>query len=137
MFPATPHLEDLDEKCDMNAARLGVLLGADSLLGRRSGVGRMTLQIARALRRHPAIGALSLMIGSRAAGPELLDGLGDEAEPLPPPGEAPRLAALRARIAGAPGLPALRGIWMRRATDGRRRPWIPAAAARSSITRRT
>jgi glycosyltransferase involved in cell wall biosynthesis len=101
----------------MNAARLGVLLGADSLLGRRSGVGRMTLQIARALRGHPAVGALSLMLGSRAASPELLDRLGDEAETLSPAADPARLAALSARVAGLPGLPALRGVWTRRAMN--------------------
>ncbi|MBV8573618.1 MAG: hypothetical protein JOZ58_01070, partial [Acetobacteraceae bacterium] len=57
----------------MTGERFGLLLGADSLLGRRSGVGRMTLQIARALRDHPAIGALSLIAGSRVETAEWLD----------------------------------------------------------------
>lgn len=41
---------------------LSLLLGADSLLTLRSGVGRMTLEIARQLETHPEIGDFGLMI---------------------------------------------------------------------------
>ena len=76
-----PTRPGLDNKYDMNAARLGVLLGADSLLGRRSGVVRMTLEIARALHHRPEIGGFSLMTGSRARDPGWVDTLADEPEP--------------------------------------------------------
>ncbi len=98
----------------MDGAKLGILLGADSLLGRRSGVGRMTLQIARMLREHPAIGGLLLMMQGRAADPECLGRLTDEAEKLAPSVEGRPAAAWRDRIAALPGLPTLRAAWVRR-----------------------
>jgi glycosyltransferase involved in cell wall biosynthesis len=98
----------------MTGQRLGLLLGADSLLGRRSGVGRMTLQIARTLRDHPAIGALSLMAGNRVETAEWLDTLGDEHEALTPSARASRASGLKARIAGVPGLARLRSVSVRR-----------------------
>jgi hypothetical protein len=44
-------------------APIGVLLGADSLLGMRSGVGRLTQEMAESLRRSPAVGDLALLVG--------------------------------------------------------------------------
>ena len=57
--------------------RLGILLGAESLIGRRSGVGRMTLQIAHVLRTHPAVAGLSLVVDGRPFGFAMLDALSD------------------------------------------------------------
>ena len=98
----------------MTGNKLGVLLGADSLLGRRSGVGRMTLQIARTLRDHPAVGGMSLIAGNRVETAGWLDGLGDEQEALAPSGRASLTSGLQSRIAGVPGLARLRSHWVRR-----------------------
>jgi len=98
---------------------IGVLLGADSLAGRRSGVGRMTLQIARTLRRQAAIGALSLMIQGRPFGPELLDRITDEPEAPEAPAAAPvRLAAMQRHLSRLPGLAPLNAARIRRAMNG-------------------
>ena len=53
----------------MSSPGIGVLLGAESLLGRRSGVGRMTVQIARTARRDPQVGGLKLMIKGQHPAP--------------------------------------------------------------------
>ncbi len=99
----------------MSSPRIGVLLGAESLLGRRSGVGRMTLQIARTVRRDPRIGGLLLMLKGQASGPELLDSLGDEPEGPGPADGARRLRATAASaVAAMPVVPELRGRWVRR-----------------------
>src|SRR5689334_22181483 len=98
----------------MSGERLGVLLGADSLVGRRSGVGRMTLQIGRMLRGHSAIAGLSLMVGGRPLPATLLDGLGDEEGSLePPPGQSGMVKAGE-RLGRFPGLPALRSAFILR-----------------------
>ncbi len=55
--------------------RLSVLIGADSLAQRRSGVGRMTLEIARAARACPAIDHTGLLLAHGLASADLLDGL--------------------------------------------------------------
>jgi alpha-1,3-rhamnosyl/mannosyltransferase len=95
----------------MSTSRLTVLLGADSLLGRRSGVGRMTWQIARHAREHPEIGTLRLLASASILPPDWLDGLeqggGGDA---PGSGET----GLRERIGRVPGAAALRSAWLRR-----------------------
>ncbi len=50
--------------------RLGLVIGADSLRTRRSGVGRMTLEIVDAVRGRPEIAALRLLIGDRLHDPD-------------------------------------------------------------------
>lgn len=95
---------------------LGVLFGADSLKFRRSGIGRMTAQILEELRHAPDVAALRLLLGWRAAGPELLDRLpsfADDAAPKPP-GPAQRARqALRAGLTAVPGAPATRRFLLR------------------------
>lgn len=46
----------------MSAPQLRVLIGADSLLSARSGVGRMTLEIIRAAQQHPGIAQANLLV---------------------------------------------------------------------------
>jgi glycosyltransferase involved in cell wall biosynthesis len=104
----------------MTDQRLNVMLGADSLLGRRSGVGRMTLQIAHSLRHHPSIDTLALLVGPRGETPAMLDRLLDEpAESIAPPAvtaraQEPPLARLRERIAALPALAGAHAAWVRR-----------------------
>ena len=86
--------------------KLSVLIGAESLASRRSGVGRMTLEIARAARDSAAIDQLTLLLAQGLAGPEVLDGLDDPiasaqaVQPVPIPwkialGRVPGVQTLR------------------------------------------
>ncbi len=95
----------------MAAAKLSVLLGADSLLGRRSGVGRMAWQIARALREHREIGAHRLLVGAGTLPPDWLDA------PEADIGPAADGAGVRGRLSRLPGAAALRSVWLRRRMD--------------------
>jgi alpha-1,3-rhamnosyl/mannosyltransferase len=99
----------------MSAAQLSLLLGADSLLGRRSGVGRMTWQIARHAREHAEIGTLRLLAGASILQPDWLDGLEQDGG-----SEVPRAgrASLRDRVGRVPGAAALRSAWLRRRLNG-------------------
>lgn len=54
-----------------------MLIGADSLRGRRSGIGRLTLEIARAARAAVEIRQVKLLIGRAVLGAEALDSLGE------------------------------------------------------------
>ncbi len=106
----------------MSAAKLSVLLGADSLLGRRSGVGRMTWQIAHMLRRDPEIGALRLLAGAGILPPDWLDALERDSE------QGARGAGgadLRERLGRVPGAAALRSAWLRRRLNGAARALPP------------
>ncbi len=99
----------------MSSPRIGLLLGAESLLGRRSGVGRMTLQIARSARSDPGIAGLRLMLGGQPSGPDLLDGIRDEPEDHGPDSASRRLRAIVASaLAALPVVPAVRASWVRR-----------------------
>ncbi len=89
---------------------LTILLGADSLLGARSGVGRMTWQIARALRCHDEVAGLRLLAGSRSFGPDLLDMPGAA-------GSAARATGLRDRLGRVPAAQIVRAAWVRRRMD--------------------
>jgi alpha-1,3-rhamnosyl/mannosyltransferase len=92
--------------------KIGLLLGADGIAGRRSGIGRQILEVARLLRTDPALADLALLVGDRAESPDLLDRL----DAIP---EAPDAGASRARgwIAAVPGLARLRGVAVRRRLD--------------------
>jgi glycosyltransferase involved in cell wall biosynthesis len=81
----------------------GLLLGADGISGRRSGIGRVILEAARRLRTDPAIAELALLIGNRALPADLLDRL-DQA----PAGVGD--SRLRSMLAAVPGLAQLRGV---------------------------
>lgn len=90
----------------------GLLLGADGLTGRRSGVGRVILEAARLLRADPAVADLRLLIGEAAESPDLLDRL-DAVSSAPDRGLSP----LRAALSALPGLARLRGLGVRRRLD--------------------
>lgn len=61
----------------MPQTELDLLIGADSLASRRSGVGRMTFEIVRAARRVAAIGSIQLLMHGRVHRVELADTLGE------------------------------------------------------------
>lgn len=92
----------------MTGARIGVLLGADSLLGTRSGVGRQTLEVARLLRLAPAIGSLELLAGPGRLPADRLDA------PNAPSSSPAAHNAARRFAAAIPGAAALRLAWQRR-----------------------
>lgn len=104
---------------------MNVLLGADSLLKRRSGIGRMTNEIARALRRRGDLGAFRLLLHTRAVGPDWLDTLPSHADAPggPPPQAMPvpqapsALAGLRAWAGSVPAVRAARDRGVRAAVD--------------------
>ncbi len=86
--------------------KLSVLIGAESLASRRSGVGRMTLEIARAARTSQAIEQLGLLLAQGLAGADVLDHLDDpvsgptQVQPVPIPwkvalGRVPGVQTLR------------------------------------------
>ncbi|WP_048863463.1 hypothetical protein, partial [Acidisphaera rubrifaciens] len=53
----------------MSDRPLSLLLGAESLRGRRSGIGRMTAQIAQAVSGDPRLIDMHLLFGSRLVTP--------------------------------------------------------------------
>lgn len=65
----------------MTTAAINILLGADSLAERRSGVGRVTFEVAQAMRGHAEVGELRLVIGGRLAGAAALDLVADGTMP--------------------------------------------------------
>jgi glycosyltransferase involved in cell wall biosynthesis len=86
--------------------KMSVLIGAESLASRRSGVGRMTLEIARAARVSPSIEHLALLLAEGLAGADILDHLDDPVsgprpvQPVPIPwkvavGRVPGVQTLR------------------------------------------
>jgi glycosyltransferase involved in cell wall biosynthesis len=91
----------------MSDTPIGVLLGADSLPGTRSGIGRQTLEVARLLRRTPAIGAMALLVGERCEPADALETLARTVTPAATRGAA-RIAAV------VPGAAAVLAVWRRR-----------------------
>jgi glycosyltransferase involved in cell wall biosynthesis len=105
----------------MSYPPLTLLLGAESLIGRRSGIGRMTLQIAQTLRHDPRLAEIRLLLGTKTAPVDAIDAL--EADE-PQPGESGRLGKvvnsvlrLGMRLGSRSGLTALRRAWLRRQLD--------------------
>lgn len=99
------------------AGELGVVIGADSLAHRRSGVGRMTLEIARAAQGHPGCAELRLMFGGRLR-PADLRPYGEAPQAAPPPRPLPlhrRIRPLIGRIPGVQPLRRTRDHWRSRA----------------------
>ena len=90
---------------------MNLLLGADSLAGRRSGIGRVTFEVGCAMRGRPGVTELRLVVGGRVTGTAALDAPADG--PLGPPalGAAPpaqgRRRTLRSLAARVPALRAL------------------------------
>ncbi|MBS0559191.1 MAG: glycosyltransferase family 4 protein [Proteobacteria bacterium] len=95
-----------------NLPAFGLLLGADGLTVRRSGVGRVILEAARLLRADPAVAELRLLIGAAAEPPDLVDRL-DAIPPAPDRGLSP----LRVALSAVPGLARLRSLGLRRRLD--------------------
>ncbi len=70
---------------DTSNEPLTVLLGADSLLSQRSGIGRLTVEIARQLDISPAVDGFALLAGGRSHSREWLQGrLSQTCQPLAP-----------------------------------------------------
>ena len=88
--------------------KISVLIGAESLASRRSGVGRMTLEIARAARSSAAIDQLGLLLAQGLAGPEVLDGL-DDPIAMPSPA-APVPIPWKVAVGRVPGVQTLRRL---------------------------
>ena len=88
--------------------KVSVLIGAESLAARRSGVGRMTLEIARAALLSPDIGHLLLLLAHRIAPIDRIEALEDAAlsPHLLPPTPIPWKVAL-GRV---PGVQTLRRV---------------------------
>ena len=92
---------------------LAVVLGGDSILLHRSGVGRMALEIAKAVHDRPEIAAFRLLIGGALARMEELPAsLDTDAAPAIAPGAMSRakrrLMPVLGRVPGVAG--ALRGL---------------------------
>jgi glycosyltransferase involved in cell wall biosynthesis len=92
-----------------------VLLGADSLMTRRSGIGRATLEIARALQQGSfGIEQIGLIVGDQVLGPDRLAALPDHVEPasgaVPAPEPVRRLARLRRMAGKLPGIGLARDV---------------------------
>jgi glycosyltransferase involved in cell wall biosynthesis len=89
-------------------APIGVLLGADSLIGTRSGVGRQALEIARLLRQSPAVGELVLLAYGRCVPAGALDALVETSRQV----ETHRIAvAFATAMPGVAALNAARQRW--------------------------
>ena len=92
----------------MSDRSLTLLLGAESLLGPRSGIGRMTWQIAHVMRDDPRVSDVRLLIGAKSEPVADIDTLAKRRKPL-----RTRLS-LRARIVHhVPPLLALRRVVLR------------------------
>ena len=86
----------------MGVNRFGVLLGADSLLGPRSGIGRQAFEVARLLRQDQAVGELALLVGERCLGADELDTL---------TGADGTRGGSRMIAAAIPGAAFVHGVW--------------------------
>jgi alpha-1,3-rhamnosyl/mannosyltransferase len=87
--------------------RLGVIIGGESLLGCRSGVGRMTLEIVRAARACPAVGRVELLAGEWLLPASTVDDIGEDGVR---PGPAPVPIPWKVAIGRIPGVQALRRL---------------------------
>ncbi len=93
-----------------NGLPVDVLIGADSLLGQRSGVGRMTIEIARAARVATSVTGVTLLMAGKLAHASVVDELlgldGPGAPVIPPRVPIPWKVA----IGRVPGVQTLRRI---------------------------
>ena len=86
--------------------KLNVLIGADSLAGHRSGVGRMTLEIARAARLSRSIEYTGLLLAHGLESSEIVDDLKD---PISHPRHRPLVPVpWKVAIGRVPGVQVLR-----------------------------
>jgi len=102
-------------------AGLGVLLGADGVTGRRSGIGRVTLEIARTLRNSSVgdpgrLAALALLIGDAVSPPDILD-RATQAADAPPCRTRAMLAHARVVASRCPTVVKLHAWRLRRLLD--------------------
>ena len=94
-----------------NQKRLSVLIGAESLYIRRSGVGRMTVEIARAALQAPGIDRVELLLGETVANASVLERLTDEGiESVLNPGAWRQARPWRIAVGQLPGVQALRRL---------------------------
>lgn len=103
----------------MATGGLGVVIGADSLQHPRAGIGRVTLEIARAAQAHPDVAELRLLLGGRmrAVDASLFDETAGSGATLPAR-QAPlhrRIRPLVGRIPGMQHLRTARDLWHNRA----------------------
>ena len=70
---------------DSSYEPLTVLLGADSLLTQRSGIGRLTAEIARQLDASPTVTGYALLAGGRSHSREWLQSRLSQTSPQPLP----------------------------------------------------
>ena len=100
----------------MHNDKLFLLLGGDALVTQRSGIGRMTAEVASRAAEHPDLAGLALLVGGRAQpfrGEMLVtNSLAPIADQRLPD---QRLAALAPRLAEIAALRAARNAWRRRA----------------------
>lgn len=104
------------QRRDEDDERFAVLLGVHGVTARRSGIGRMMLEIALRLRAAPNVAELALVTGDRVVPATLLDSIVEQPATSPMPNNA--LARLRALVAGLPGGAAVRARLVRRRLDG-------------------
>ena len=81
-----------------------LLLGADSLAGRRSGIGQVTFEVGCAMRGHPGISGMRLVVGGRVTGTGVLDAPADPAARSAMPDAQGRRRTLRSFAARVPAL---------------------------------
>lgn len=89
------------------SAPLAIVLGAESLRFRRSGIGRVTVEIAEALRARDDVAALRLWMGGKWCDPSLLDTLDEvetDATPDAPAARSARVMRVRRLLGGLPGI---------------------------------
>jgi alpha-1,3-rhamnosyl/mannosyltransferase len=92
----------------LDSPKLSVLIGADSLALRRSGVGRMTLEIARAARTSTAVDRIGLMLAGGIEPVDVIDHLDDPVTAIGP--AAPSPVAWKVAVGRVPGVQLLRRI---------------------------
>lgn len=98
-----------------------VVIGASSLRSRRSGVGRMTLEIIEAVRHRSELAALSVLIGGQLRDPDaVLAQLSANSDADPAIPLRANTMALRAKqlVAGVPGIQAVRQMRQRLVLQG-------------------
>lgn len=92
---------------------LTVVLGADSLLSRRSGVGRMTWEIANAISGRPEISTLRLLVQGRLQ-PFTQNGALSEPAESPPMTRLRRAKLLIAQLPGVGQAHMAKKLWLQR-----------------------
>lgn len=92
-------------------APIGVVIGADSLRGRRSGIGRMTLEIVEAVRSRPEIASLRLLLDGHLQPTDDVLAQLHAHEAYRPARQGPiLLQRTKLLVAGVPGVQRLRAV---------------------------